>query len=587
MKIKIISSENGNNAGGLALTCKQLQDILCTMGHDVSLELTLGNSNYFALDGGYDKNLGNKIRKSAFVDKSSSQFRKEKIDLLISYGAGDTAYTTFLIAKKIDRPFYVVLCGSDINISIGNMEIFSKNQIALKNAKKIIGLSNELIENSKIYDSTNKYYLIPNAYAINSELRLKEIDISNGLIFGTGSTFLSEKKGIALLLKIFSDFLKKYHRNDKLFLYGKIDSDIKIQYEALIQNYGIEKNVELCGYLSREEFNKKFESIDIYLQFSPYEGCCNSVGEAIFSGKYVFLSDTGYFAEKLKKIIPDSICNQFDETTISDNLFKFIQGISIRDNRLDVINFLKEELSFDSVCAKWKDIIDSDGILLSSKCKNYKHPIVMFHDINNSFTGIDYEKKAFEKLVKLVDLKGFRLVSYEEYKNSKDRSNLIICTFDDGYENVYLNAFPVMKKYNFTATVFVCPDLLGLNNDWNHRDGIIRYQMNSSQIYTLAENCWEIGSHGLNHINMERLSQIELENNLYESKQQIEKIINKKCCSFCYPYGLFKPYIKSVVKKYYEVAFSVDCGGNDFEKDKYQITRVVPEELKKYLLSIR
>ena len=65
------------------------------------------------------------------------------------------------------------------------------------------------------------------------------------------------------------------------------------------------------------------------------------------------------------------------------------------------------------------------------------------------------------------------------------------------------------------------------------------------------------------------------------------KIINKKCCSFCYPYGLFKPYIKSVVKKYYEVAFSVDCGGNDFEKDTYQITRIVPEELKKYLLNIR
>ena len=586
MKIKIISSENGNNAGGLALTCTQLQDILSAIGHDVSLELTIGNSDYFVLDGGYDKNLGNKIRKAVFVDEISSQLKKEKIDLLISYGAGDTAYITFLLSRKIDCPYYVVLCGSDINISFGNNELFSKNQIAIQNAKKIIGLSNELIENSRVFDAADKYYLIPNAYSINNKLSLKEIDISKNLTFGTGSTFLSEKKGIALLLRTFSNFLKKYHRNDKLFLYGKIDSDIKIQYEDLISKYGLANNIELCGYLSREEFNKRFDSIDIYLQFSPYEGCCNSLGEAIFSGKFVFLSDTGYFAEKIKEISPRSVFNQFNEQCIADNLFNYIQKIGIKDDRLEIIDFLKKELSFESVCGKWKDVMESETMIVSGD-KNFQTPIVMFHDINNSFTGIDYEKKAFEKLVELVDSKGFRLVSYDEYKKSEDKSNLIICTFDDGYENVYLNAFPIMKKFNFTATVFICPDLLGLDNSWNHRDGIIRYQMNSKQVCFLVENGWEIGSHGLNHINMERLSQTELENNLYESKRQIEELINKKCRSFCYPYGLFKPYIKTVVKKIYEVAFSVDCGGIDFEKDTFQITRIVPEELKSFLLNLR
>ena len=164
-----------------------------------------------------------------------------------------------------------------------------------------------------------------------------------------------------------------------------------------------------------------------------------------------------------------------------------------------------------------------------------------------------------------------------EYLKKKEKKNTIICTFDDGYENVFKNAFPIMKRYGFTATVYVCPDLIGKDNSWNHKDDMNRKHMTHEMLVELADAGWEIGSHGLMHINMLRLSECALEHNLKESKKQLE--IYGLIDSFCYPYGAFNAFIKEKVEKYYANAFSVSIGGCDYINDLYQLTRMTPEEL--------
>ena len=34
-------------------------------------------------------------------------------------------------------------------------------------------------------------------------------------------------------------------------------------------------------------------------------------------------------------------------------------------------------------------------------------------------------------------------------------------TFDDGYKNNYLCAYPILKKYNFPATIFIITSVVG------------------------------------------------------------------------------------------------------------------------------
>ena len=582
MKIIIVTSEIGTDAGGLALTCLQLKNFLEELKHEVKIIKSVFDNTYYTLDGGYDPELGNKIRLSQNLKEVINKLKIEfSPDLIIAYGAGKNSYITSIIAEKLNKSFYVVLCGSDINLSFASPEILYYNEVSLKKAERIIALSYELKENSKFFlKSDEKIFVIPNGFNFKKNNLVKKKVLTNKITFGTGSTFLSEKKGISNLLISFSKYIKNYAKDDKLILYGKIDADIKKQYEKIIEDNKLKNNVELCGYLDREEYHKKMGGIDIYIQLSPFEGCCNSIGEAIINKKYILISNTGYFAEVLREKHPEIIIEDLTPEKIAQRLYEYSNYILRNDNREEIIKELKEKISKNNIIKKWEELILEKVKKIDDKEVPY---IVMFHDINSMYTGIDYSPTGFKNLISIIAKKGYRLCSYKEYITSNNKENLIICTFDDGYEGVYKNAFPIMSKYNFTGTVFICPDLIGKSNDWNRRDEVLRYQMTEEMLDNLYKAGWEIGSHGMGHYNMLRLSQTELEYSLENSKKILEKKYGK-IISFCYPFGNYKPYIKSLVAKYYDVAFSVDIGGTNWKYDKYQLKRLVPEELKKILM---
>ena len=588
MNVLLVTSEIGNDGGGLALTSSQLSSILKNLGCNVEVEMSLKHDEYFAIDGGYDSKLGEKIRYSMHLKNAVERYTCDYLpDILIAYGAGLNGYFTFLLSKKLNLPYNAVLCGSDVNLSFSDGVLSFYNKITLTYAKKVVALSHELIDHAKIFDdniTSEKYHLIPNAYNFSARkvAEFPDIHRKDRIVFISGSTYLSEKKGIANLINAFSTYLKQSGRVDILKLYGKVDPDILTQYNEIIARNHLENHVEICGYLSRENFNKQFEKADIYLQLSPFEGCCNAIGEAIADGKYIFISNTGYFAEMLKIKFPQLLVSDLRPERLADSLEKYVQFIKTCDLRKKVIDHLEHKVSLESVSEKWERILFCE----ESKKVSEISEIVMFHDVDKNFSGIDYPVFAFEKLITLAYQKGYKLCSYNDYISASDKTNLIICTFDDAYESVYKNALPIMKKYKFTATVFVCPDLIGKSNDWNHRDEVVRFHMDKNMLIKLKHEGWEIGSHGLGHYNLLRLSQSELENTLEGSKKILAETFGD-IKSFCYPYGEHKKYIRELVSKFYDVAFSVDVGGSNWYRDCYQMTRIVPEELKKILESVQ
>lgn len=581
MSILLLTSESSKNAGGLGYTCLQLESILRDIGYKVYVEITLDKETNLVVDGGYDCRLSDKIRFASYVKKLGQKYKNFcDINLILAYGAGENAYIADILAKRLSVPLYIVLCGSDINLSFKYPDTFCYNQLSIRDAQKVVGLSYELVDNAKIFcEKEDKYCVIPNVFSQKNKFNMKKINFEQ-IVFGTGATFLNEKKGIANLIKAFATYLKKYCRKDILLIYGKIDCDIMKAYYEIINELNISDYVKLCGYLDRDEYNKILENIDVYIQASPFEGCSNSVGDAIFNYKHILISDTGYFAEVLKNKYPQIIIDDLAYKKFADKIGAYVDFIAENDIRKDIISFLASKVAYEQVKSTWEELLKNrvPCITVNNEYMN----VVMFHDVNNMYTGLDYSKIGFEKLVRLVVDKGYRLCSYIEYKNSNKKDRLIVCTFDDGYENVYINAYPIMKKYDFTATVFVCPDLVGKHNDWNRRDDVVRSHMNYEMLDDLYKNGWEIGSHGMDHYNLLRLNQSELEYTLEASKNNLERRYGN-IYSFCYPFGIFKPYIKNMVSKFYEVAFSVDVGTSNVYYDKHQIIRMVPEELKKML----
>ena len=587
MNVLLVTSEIGIDGGGLALTSQQLVTILEKCGCRVEIESSLVHNEYFAINGGYDPELGKKIRYSAHLKICFEKYSQDFCpDILIAYGAGANGYFTYLLATKLKKSFSVVLCGSEINISFASAALSFYNRTVITHAQQVIGLSQELLDNAKIFDDNadyEKYFLVPNAYNFPAKISCdnNKISLENRLIFATGSTFLSEKKGIANLINAFSLYLKRSGRNDILRLYGKIDADILIQYKELIAANQAEKNIFLCGYLRREIFNAEIKNVDVYIQLSPFEGCCNAIGEAISNGKFVLISDTGYFAERLKEKFPQLVLSSLHPEEVAVALEKYINFAATQDPRQELVTYLAPLVKFEAIKAQWEKILH----ITEQREVQPINEVVMFHDIANAFSRIDYPKFAFEKLVELVAAKGYKFCSYAKFARAANKKNLIVCTFDDAYENVFRNARPVMNAHNFSATVFVCPDLIGKSNDWNHRDEVVRFHMNKDMLLQLQNDGWEIGSHGLGHYNLLRLSQLELEACLGNSKDILSADF-ADVKSFCYPYGEHKEFIRNMVSKFYEVAFSVSVGGNDWKRDCYQMTRIVPEELKKILEKI-
>lgn len=584
MKILLCTSEFGNGAGGLAFHCSQLRYIFEKLGHTVYVEILLNNDGYKIIDGGYDQELSDKIR-IAYKLKLMSEIYSSKIDLCISCGAGMTSYKAMLFCKKNKIPLGIVLCGSEMNLACGKADLAYYNLKSSEYASYIIGISKELVENAKLYIESlhKKYYIIPIAYNFDiNDISNNQVKRTDGsLIFATGSAFIGEKKGISNLILAFSNYIKKIKRNDKLYIYGKIDEDIKLQYLDIINENNLNNNVLIFGYLSRQEFISKLSEIDIYIQASPFEGCGISVLEAIKAGKEILISNSGFIAETIRDEYPNHIIKSLETNKFAQQLCYFAENVyKIKKNEKIKLK-MQKILSENKIMTKWNEVLNY--IPVNEKLKDDNFIAVMFHDINNSYTGIDYAIDGFEKLLNIVFQKGYKLCSVRKYFESVNKENLIVCTFDDGYENVYKNAFPIMEQYGFSATVFLCPDLIGKNNSWNHRDDANRRHLTHKMILELVKSGWEIGSHGLSHINLLRLSEHELNYTLSESKKLLQEygVID----TFCYPYGIFNLYIKNMVKKYYTKAFSVTVGSKNYKYDPFQITRLTPEDLLKLFIS--
>lgn len=129
---------------------------------------------------------------------------------------------------------------------------------------------------------------------------------------------------------------------------------------------------------------------------------------------------------------------------------------------------------------------------------------------------------------------------------SPNREKHISIAFDDGYESVLTNAFPIMEEYDLKGIVFPISGYIGKTNDWDVTFGVNRVMhLTESQLITLSEHGWEIGSHSHLHRSFRWMKNDEIKDEVETSKRIIEEITEKEVNSFCLPFG---DYTKAAVE---------------------------------------
>lgn len=192
--------------------------------------------------------------------------------------------------------------------------------------------------------------------------------------------------------------------------------------------------------------------------------------------------------------------------------------------------------------------------------KPWAVPVVVFHHVSPS---IEYytntPPNVFAKQVEIL-AKEFNVWTVEEayqaFLEGTKPNRQVILTFDDGYEDNFVFARPILADYGLRASFFVIADYVGRMNDWNGKCSYHANHMTWDQLRSLADEGHEIASHGLSH---RALVGLDLNEASHEIAVSRDILIEKLKCdvrSFSYPYGLANAAICDVASRHYTTAFS-------------------------------
>ncbi|MFT7774185.1 polysaccharide deacetylase family protein [Roseateles sp.] len=199
-------------------------------------------------------------------------------------------------------------------------------------------------------------------------------------------------------------------------------------------------------------------------------------------------------------------------------------------------------------------------------------PILCYHRFGGPPTRMNITAARFEAQMQWLATHQYQVVRLSDFaqflagRRALPRRSVVI-TIDDGYESVYRQAFPVLRKYGFPATLFVYSDFVG------SRDGLSWQQMEEMQRSGLID----VQAHSKSHRNLvDRLSsenesayrqRIDME--LRQPRTLIEKNLGAagaRVTQYAYPYGDANEAVLNAMRRdgSWALGLTVDPGGNPF-----------------------
>jgi peptidoglycan/xylan/chitin deacetylase (PgdA/CDA1 family) len=228
----------------------------------------------------------------------------------------------------------------------------------------------------------------------------------------------------------------------------------------------------------------------------------------------------------------------------------------------------------------------------------YQVPILYYHRVNNLPSGIDNSPTVefFRRQIQLLYKRGYYFASLIEVidwcKGLIDLpQNTIAITFDDGYEDNYTNVFPILKKYNAKATIFLIHDYIGqtryfsynrnvpqkiLPEDYNPSIDLEHKYLTVPQIKEMYDSgLVDFGSHTLSHNSLVYCDIYKAIEEIVESKKALEKLLDQPVDTFCYPYGHYNEIItKNVANAGYKGAVTTNRRRINRGDSVYHLSRI-------------
>ncbi len=203
-------------------------------------------------------------------------------------------------------------------------------------------------------------------------------------------------------------------------------------------------------------------------------------------------------------------------------------------------------------------------------------PIIMYHHVGNLPPNADAIRRdltvspdLFERELQYLEAHGIATVSLDDLlAHLAGRSTLpgraVVLTFDDGYDDNYEFAFPILKKYGMVGTFFVATGFV-------ERPGYMTWQ----QLKEMSEQGMSIQAHSIDHADLTVVNAAMLTRQLAEPKRALEEALGRPVRFVAYPSGKYnRAVIQATAAAGYAAAVTVKHGTRQLAESPFEFFRV-------------
>ncbi len=189
--------------------------------------------------------------------------------------------------------------------------------------------------------------------------------------------------------------------------------------------------------------------------------------------------------------------------------------------------------------------------VLDNHSVTQKLPILSYRRISPE--GLDaVTPQIFEQQLHNLKNLGYYSASWENWRSAKLAKTplpgkAILMTFDGGYLDFFQYAWPLLKRFDFTATVFLVAESIGKTNSWEKAEFEEVQLMGWPEIWQLRDAGIEFGSMSATHQPLTALSPTEIVREAAKSRAILEQGLEEHIKCFAYPYGDVDPIVAHLI----------------------------------------
>jgi peptidoglycan/xylan/chitin deacetylase (PgdA/CDA1 family) len=207
-------------------------------------------------------------------------------------------------------------------------------------------------------------------------------------------------------------------------------------------------------------------------------------------------------------------------------------------------------------------------------------PVLTFHALDSLPSVISFSPRVFRRGIARLHESGYKAIGLIEAVDCLRQGRpfpdySFVITFDDGYQTVYDEAFPILQEYGMTATVFLTVGEKGISKPAGRLPSIdSRSMLSWGEIEEMQRWGITFGAHTLTHPDLTCLPYHRVESEVCNSKAIIEDILSAPVDCFAYPYGRYDNRSREIVRQHFACACSDKLSLVTGSSDPYALERI-------------